>query len=452
MPTEIRLTDKQWTDLRGLLLTDDSEHAAVLVCHTLRGAPGVLVTRRVVELTEHDMLDAGPLHLSISPVAMARITKQARSEGATVVLCHSHPWAGPVHASTIDLETEEELCGRVLAGRLHAPVGALILGTESFDGRLWLGRGSTSLDRIRVVGATIELHPEPRAVAADDRVARQVLAWGSVGQTRFRSARVAVIGCGGTGSHVITQLAHLGVGGLLLIDPDHVEVTNLSRLIGARPADVGALKTDVLARAARAISPTLTVETIPLSLLDIDPAVLAECDVIVCATDGHGSRALLTELAQQYVLPVVDLGVDIVPTQTQLHVGGQVRVLRPGDGCLHCADMLNPRLVWEEYLTEAERDLERKRGYISGVQAPAPAVIALNGVVASLACLEVCQLLAGFLGEARDRLLFRAHRRALTTAGISRHESCYVCGLEGLLGLGDSRVLPVRRPPAAGEA
>jgi len=82
--------------------------------------------------------------------------------------------------------------------------------------------------------------------------------------------------------------------------------------------------------------------------------------------------------------------------------------------------------------------------------APAPAVIALNGVVASLATLEICQLLAGFLGSASDRLLYRAHRRALTTAAIPRGDLCYVCGAGGLLGLGDARDLPWRRTVVTG--
>ena len=63
-----------------------------------------------------------------------------------------------------------------------------------------------------------------------------------------------MVGTGGTGSHVITQLAHLGVRKLLLIDPDTIEESNLPRLIGASLADIGKLKAEVLAAAARTIS------------------------------------------------------------------------------------------------------------------------------------------------------------------------------------------------------
>ena len=447
MSAELRLTDQQWGQLRAYLLADESEHAAALVCGTLAllGST-VLTTRRVIPMNADDLLHSSPLHLSVSPVALARVAKEARAQGGTVVLCHSHPWPGFVVPSPLDLDTEADLCGRALAGRVTPrPVGALVLGPDAFSGRIWQGGQATEIDRLRIVGDQIVVLPEPVALSASDTVARQVLAWGNLGQSRLTTAHAAVVGAGGTGSQVALQLAHLGVGRLTLVDFDTVEKSNLSRLLGSTPADVGRNKAEVLASAVQRVNPDLTVHTFPASILDIDPLLLAGVDVVICATDGHGSRALLTELAQQYLLPVVDLGVDVIPTEGVVQAGGQVRVLRPGRGCLHCAGILDPALVREEYLTDAQRAEEDRRGYLRGVRAPAPAVVALNGVVASLACLEVCQLLAGFLGAASDRVLYRAHRRAVTTARIPPDPACYVCGTDGLLGLGDGRDLPVRQ-------
>lgn len=447
MSAELRLTDQQWGQLRAYLLADESEHAAALVCGTLAllGST-VLTTRRVIPMNADDLLHSSPLHLSVSPVALARVAKEARAQGGTVVLCHSHPWPGFVVPSPLDLDTEADLCGRALAGRVTPrPVGALVLGPDAFSGRIWQGGQATEIDRLRIVGDQIVVLPEPVALSASDTVARQVLAWGNLGQSRLTTAHAAVVGAGGTGSQVALQLAHLGVGRLTLVDFDTVEKSNLSRLLGSTPADVGRNKAEVLASAVQRVNPDLTVHTFPASILDIDPLLLAGVDVVICATDGHGSRALLTELAQQYLLPVVDLGVDVIPTEGVVQAGGQVRVLRPGRGCLHCAGILDPALVREEYLTDAQLAEEDRRGYLRGVRAPAPAVVALNGVVASLACLEVCQLLAGFLGAASDRVLYRAHRRAVTTARIPPDPACYVCGTDGLLGLGDGRDLPVRQ-------
>jgi hypothetical protein len=118
--------------------------------------------------------------------------------------------------------------------------------------------------------------------------------------------------------------------------------------------------------------PILDVQSSMASVIDLDPVVFADADVVVCAADGHGSRALLTELAQQYLVPVVDLGVDVIPTESAVQAGSQVRVLRPGRGCLHCARTLDPALVREEYLTDTQRIEEQRRGYLRGIRAPTP--------------------------------------------------------------------------------
>jgi len=203
-----------------------------------------------------------------------------------------------------------------------------------------------------------------------------------------------------------------------------------------------------IAALVRRVSSEIEVREVENSVLDVDASVLAECDIIVVATDGHGSRAWLTEFAEQYLICLIDLGVEI-QTGERMRAGGGVRVVSPGSGCLQCAGTLSAALVREEYLSSADIELERRRGYLRGDSAPTPSVVALNGVVASLAVLEVCELLTGLLGAPARRLLYRAERRALTTTAIERQEWCYVCGVDGLTGRGDNRPLPRRGGVAA---
>src|SRR3954462_5750660 len=70
-----------------------------------------------------------------------------------------------------------------------------------------------------------------RAGASDGRYSRQVLfpGIGEKGQAKLRSARVAVVGCGATGSSVGGSLARAGVGLIRVIDRDYVEPSNLQR-------------------------------------------------------------------------------------------------------------------------------------------------------------------------------------------------------------------------------
>jgi molybdopterin/thiamine biosynthesis adenylyltransferase len=451
--SEIRIAFPQWQDLRAHLLADDHEHAAVLICGAaITPAARLMLVREVVPLAGEDLIEHAELHLSVDPVSIARLAKRAARANGSLIICHSHPFPGRVGPSPLDLDTEAQLCGRALAGRLAPrPVGSLIIGPDGASARLYATGGGPLDAAVRIIGDSVTTLPGPDT-GLDDEASpfdRQVRAWGADGQAAIAAARVAVVGTGGTGSHVVTQLAHLGVRTLLLVDPDVVETTNLPRLIGATAGDVGALKAHVLAAAARVISPLAEIRVIPDSVLDIDPALLADMDVVFCCTDGHGSRALLTELAQQYCVPVIDLGVEIVPSPGGTRAGGGVRILRPGQACLHCAGTLDPALIREEYLDPGEREAEWKRGYLRGSAEPAPSVVALNGVAASLAVLEFCQMMAGMFTSGRQRLLYRAEQRRLTTASMRREPGCHVCGDRGLLGAGDGSAVPTRWRPAA---
>ena len=88
---------------------------------------------------------------------------------------------------------------------------------------------------------------------SDNRFDRQIRLFGKEGQAKIEAARVAVVGIGGLGSHVVQQLALLGVRHLALIDSQELDETNLNRFIGARFDDPipGSRKVDIGERMAR---------------------------------------------------------------------------------------------------------------------------------------------------------------------------------------------------------
>lgn len=448
------MTRTQWQVLRDHVLQDQDEHAAVLMCGLVPGEQPILTCRRIVTLGADELLSAGGLHLEMSPIALARIAKDASRQQLTLVVCHSHPFGGPVWPSDIDLVTEAELCGRVLHHRLaERPVGSLIVGPDGVSARLWRGDVCKTA-QVRLVGDAIVLLDDGAERAAlgspGDAGAydRQLLLWGTSGQRRLGASRVVIVGLGGTGSHVAIQLAHLGVGGFVLVDPDVVATSNLSRIIGADGTSVDRTKAHLAADTILRINPLAAVEIIASSVIDIDPCLLANVDLIVSCTDGHGSRLLLNELSQQFLVPVVDLGIEIQPEAMNSRAGGGVRVLRPGEVCLQCMGVLDAGLVREEFLTENEREIEVVSGYLRSGLVPAPSVVALNGVVASLAVVEVFDLLLNIFEPKVVRVLYRAERRATSVAGAEREPGCYVCGDSSLLGLGAARALPRRQPRA----
>src|SRR5206468_2418513 len=137
----------------------------------------------------------------------------------------------------------------------------------------------------------------PPAAITEPWFARQELALGARGQGELRGIRVGVVGLGGIGSLVSLQLAHLGVGELVLVDGDVVEASNLSRVAGATRDDVGrTLKVDVAARYAESVGLVRRVERHGAFIGAQHASLLASCDVIMSCVDRQTPRAMLNRL------------------------------------------------------------------------------------------------------------------------------------------------------------
>lgn len=112
---------------------------------------------------------------------------------------------------------------------------------------------------------------------------------------KFSAATVAICGLGGLGSHLALSLARAGVGKLILIDFDQVDLSNLNRQ-QYKVCQIGMHKTDALAENLREITPYLQLETYPIRL-DAENAaeVLKEADVICEAFDRVEEKSMLVD-------------------------------------------------------------------------------------------------------------------------------------------------------------
>jgi molybdopterin/thiamine biosynthesis adenylyltransferase len=106
-------------------------------------------------------------------------------------------------------------------------------------------------------------------------------------QERLASARVGVLGCGGLGTWTAAALACVGVGCLILVDDDTVELSNLNRQILYGAADVGRRKVTVAAEALRRFDPGLALVTRAVRVRSATDAgdAIAGCDFVVEAAD-----------------------------------------------------------------------------------------------------------------------------------------------------------------------
>jgi hypothetical protein len=269
-----------------------------------------------------------------------------------------------------------------------------------------------------------------------------VRAFGEEGQRTLAGLRVAVIGLGGTGSHVAQQLSHLGVGAFLLIDPDAIELTNLNRVVGASPDDVGRSKVDVARDMILRINPAARVQAEQGDVCDAATAArLLDCDVFLSCTDSHGSRSVMSQMAHQYALPGIDLGVAIQAGPRGVsHISGRVQMLTPGLPCLLCTGLLDSELVRRDLLTDAARAADP---YIMGAPTPQPAVISINGSAASLAVTMLLSAVAGVPVAARNQQL-RLELGVVRRVEAAAQAGCPVCSPAGAQLAGDRWPRPGR--------
>src|SRR3954471_4224077 len=125
----------------------------------------------------------------------------------------------------------------------------------------------------------------------EERYSRQILfpGIGADGQRRLLESRVAIVGCGATGSALASLLARAGVGSLRIIDRDYVEPSNLQRQVLFDEADAAdsVPKAIAAARKIKAFNSDITIED---RVADLTPAnvatLLSGANLVLDATDN----------------------------------------------------------------------------------------------------------------------------------------------------------------------
>lgn len=115
-------------------------------------------------------------------------------------------------------------------------------------------------------------------------------------QKKFSSAVVVICGLGGLGSNIAIALARAGIGKLILIDFDRVDITNLHRQ-QYKASQLGRYKTEVLSENLKEIAPYVEIEVHTVCITEDNAAELLEgADVICEAFDDAETKAMLTNI------------------------------------------------------------------------------------------------------------------------------------------------------------
>lgn len=270
----------------------------------------------------------------------------------------------------------------------------------------------------------------------ESRYSRNIALFGAEGQRKVAATTVAIVGLGGLGSHVAQQLAYLGVTHYELIDNDVVTESSLNRVIGALPQDVSSRtsKVKVAKRLVKSIQPAADVSAlegrVARSSDDDAAASIRKADVVFGCLDREAPRLFLTDLCSGFMTTYFDLATDTGGEDEDWY-GGRI-VYCDGTQCLSCLDLLDQRLIRLEQMTEAELEIERRIYGLKGdlLGATGPAVVSVNGVVASMAVTEFMAHVTGIRPPA-PQLVYRADIPRITLSKDTPRPGCPYCARWG---------------------
>ena len=228
-------------------------------------------------------------------------------------------------------------------------------------------------------------------------------------QQRFAQSRALVVGIGGLGNPVAHFLAAAGVGTLVLIDADRVDLTNLQRQILFDTEAVGRPKVEAAKERLAAVNPEVRVEVVGMRVGESELKPLAAgADVVLDCSDNFATRHAVNRACVAAKKPLV--------SGAAIRFDGQIAVFDardPANPCYHC-------------LFGEGNEFEETRCATMGVFAP------LVGIVGATQAAEALKLLAPAGRSLAGRLLLvDALTMQWREVSFAKDPACAVCGTRG---------------------
>lgn len=397
---KLRLDSECHRKLREHLLPGDGlEAVAVALCGRRAGKNGhVLMVHEVVTIP-YEECERSAYFVKWSTAKLVPLLQKAASRGMGILRIHSHP-GGLAEFSELDDESDRDLFGSVFGWiDSDAPHASAVMLP---DGRIIA----------RAIASNLEFHPMASVAVAGDSLrfwfnssaeadvpgfaVRHAQLFGAGTTALLRRLSIAIVGCSGTGSIVVEQLARLGVGRLVIVDPDHVEEKNLNRIVNASREDayLEHYKVEVAARSIAKMGFGTELTIVRENLCSpVAVRAVAECDMAFGCMDGAEGRHMLNRLATFYTIPYFDVGVQLDADGRGgiNEIAGVVRYVQPGGSTLLERGAYTLENVEAEGLRRTDPEAygqQLREGYITGVAEDRPAVISVNMFFASALVLD----------------------------------------------------------------
>ena len=457
-PWKILVPEGIYSDIHAHLFRgDDDEHGAVMLAGISETDHDVRLLARELHLARdgHDYVPGVRGYRMLRSMFVRDRILSARDGRLAYLAVHNHRGIRSVAFSDDDLRSHERGYPALLDVARGMPVGALVFAEQAIAGDIWVSEHRrVALDSATIVGRRRRLlTPEPRSISPriDPRYDRQSRLFGDRGQHLLGESRVAIVGLGGAGSLLAELLGRLGVGHMVLIDPERAEVTNLPRLVAASRYDacswllapnrprwlqsVGRLlarrKVALARRNILRANPEGRVEAFAVDFLERQIAnLLRDCDYIFLAADSMRARLLFNAIVHQYLIPGVQVGAKIVIDKESGAVHNVYAVARPvtpDSGCLWCNGLVNPTKLQNESVSDKDRD---GWGYVDDEDVAAPSVMPLNALATAQAANDFLFYMTGLAAEnsSQDYVRFQPISQRIFWDKPRKDPACIECG------------------------
>lgn len=431
----IRMTSRQFDKIQNYVLADEDEAAAFLVAGYFKNEYGIHFTvREVIIPRESDYIIRSPYRLEVSPMFFNKAISIAEANNTTVIQCHSHPFSkNELWYSSSD-NYGERLSSQTVYNCLDKPMGSMLFGPDNVIGRAWLPNKSkpVNIEEIRLVDRHLNIRGTGNTnnkLKINEKIFdRQIRAFGLKGQQLLSQLKIGIVGVGGTGSAVAEQLVREGIKNFIVADHDKFDPSNLTRIYGSYRDTKQDYKVNIIRKHLKKIQNDIHIKTISGNILSQKTLKhFKNCDIIFSCTDRHAPRSVLNELAHQYFIPVIDIGVGIDSKYDKI-VGGTVRVSlsSPSIPCLYCIGIIKSEQILAESLSAKELEKRQKEGYIQGMTDDAPSVITFTTMAAAYAMLLFKDLVFNLINSETNTFILdtTSFETSKLTAPIKKECAC----------------------------
>lgn len=238
------------------------------------------------------------------------------------------------------------------------------------------------------------------------RYSRQIMLdeIGFVGLEKLRKAKVCVVGVGGIGNPVVTQLTAMGVGKLKIVDRDIIEISNLHRQHLYTENDIGRVKVEAAKERLEKINSSVEIEALPNSVTKYTAESIVDgFDIVVDALDSIDARYALNDACIKLNIPLIYAGA--------LGMLGSICTIIPNKtACLRC---IFPALAEDDMPTCSTEGVHPSILYLVG------------GIQVS----EVVKIIMGEKPTLENKLLYvDLNDLSLEKVSVLRQEECPSCG------------------------